>query len=88
MSCYLLKAKPADVLDYQFDWASELGNDTISTSDWSVDAGMTIDSESNNDNSATVWLSGGVSGSVYKAVNKITTANARTINRSLVIRVG
>ena len=88
MSCYLFKSKPSDVLDYKFDWASELGNDTISTSEWSVDAGMTIDSDSNNDNSATVWLSGGVSGSVYNAVNKITTANARTINRSLAIRVG
>ena len=88
MSCYLLKAKPSDVLDYKFDWTSELGNDTISSSEWSVDAGMTIDSDTHNDSIATVWLSGGVSGSVYKAVNKITTANARTISRSLAIRVG
>ena len=88
MSCYLFKAKSSDVLDYKFDWASELGNDTISSSEWSVDAGMTIDSDTHNDGSATVWLSGGVSGSVYNAVNKITTANARTINRSLAIRVG
>jgi len=86
MSCYLLK-KSGSVLDYKFDWSSFLGADTISTSIWSIDTGMVVDSDSNNDSTATAWLSGGDVGGVYTAVNIITTANGRTVHRALTIRV-
>jgi len=78
---------PDAVLDYQIDWTDWLAGDTISTSAWTVSAGLTKTSESNTPATARVWLSGGQAGSVYKATNRIVTAGGRTDDRTLEIRV-
>ena len=75
------------VLDYTIDWTLWLDSDTISTSVWSADSGITIDSSSSDTTSATVWLSGGTAGTVYMVTNRITTAAGRTDDRRLLIRV-
>lgn len=78
---------PDAVLDYGFDWTSWLDGDTISTSAWSADAGITVDSDSNNTTSTTVWLSGGTAGTTYEVTNQITTAAGRTDDRTIRIKV-
>jgi len=83
---------PASVLDYKFDWSVYLDTDsspaeTISTSQWSADAGITIDSDSKTDTDATVWLSGGVATREYEVTNKITTSVGRTVDRSFTVQV-
>ena len=79
----------ADVADYQINWATFLGSDTISTSTWTVpsESGLVIDSNSNTTTTATVWLSGGTAG-VYQIANRITTAGGRTYERSVSLTVG
>jgi hypothetical protein len=78
---------PAAVLDYGIDWADWLDGDTIASSAWTVDAGLTEDSDSRTATTTTVWLSGGTAGVEYKAVNQIVTAAGRTDERTLTIMV-
>jgi len=75
------------VLDYQIDWSTWLGTDTISTSTWAADTGLTVDSESETTTSATVWISGGTVDAVYKLINTIVTAGGRTKEQVIHIQV-
>ena len=77
----------SDVADYTVDWTQWLDGDTIATSDFSVSAGMTIESQSNNATSGTVVLSGGTAGNNYTVTHSITTAGSLEAQRSFVVRV-
>jgi hypothetical protein len=78
---------PNAVLDYQVNWSTWLGADTIQSSSWVVPAGITKTSESNTTTTATVWLSGGTAGQEYLVVNRIVTVGGRTEDRGLRIVV-
>jgi hypothetical protein len=78
---------PDAKLDYGFDWATWLGSDTISSSSWTVDAGLTQVSDTNDTTTTTVWLEGGTVGVSYKAVNRIVTVGGREEDRTLWIVV-
>jgi len=79
---------PAEVLDYLINWATWLDSDTISSSSWSADTGLTVDSDSNTTTSATVWLSGGVLGTTLVVTNTIITVAGRTRVASFKIIIG
>lgn len=85
-SAHFLKDSAA-VLDYGVDWSAWLGTDTIATSTWTVPTGLTVDSETETTTLATVWLSGGTTGTTYTLVNRITTAAGRQDERTLTITV-
>ena len=85
MSCFFPK-KSSAVLDYQHDWESRLGGDTISTSTWAVTGGLVVDSDSNTDTTATAVLSGGTKGTCT-AVNTIVTAGGKTHVETITIRI-
>lgn len=84
---------PADVLDYKVDWAGSspgpwlTEGDTIVTSTWTVPTGITKDSDSHDDGTATVWVSGGTAGTDYRLTNRIVTAGGRTAERTIRIQV-
>lgn len=81
---------PDEVLDYEIDWTKWLsGDDTISTSSWTVPSGITKDSDSITDDtkSTKIWLSGGTDGTDYDLLNEIVTANGRTAQRTITIGV-
>ncbi len=78
---------PDAVLDYIIDWSIWLDADTISTSTWSVPAGITEDSSSNTTTTATIWLSGGTAGASYDLINSIVTAAGRKDDRTIRIHV-
>lgn len=78
---------PNAELDYTVNWASYLGADTISSSDWTVPDGITNELEANTTTTATVWLSGGTVGTKYHLVNRIVTAGGRTDDRSVYVKV-
>ena len=78
---------PNAVLDYTLDWSDWLETDTIAASTWTVDAGLTKDSDSFTPTTTTVWLSGGTAGRVYEALNRIVTAGGRTADRVLIFRM-
>lgn len=79
---------PDAVLDYGFDWDPWLASgETISTSSWVADSGLTVDTSSATSTVATVWLSGGTAGQDYIVTNEIVTSASRTDNRSMLIKV-
>jgi hypothetical protein len=80
---------PDEVLDFVMDWADWLDEvgDTISSSSWSAPPGLTLDSYSHTDTTATAWLSGGTDGNSYSVRNTIETAGGRTAARSLLLGV-
>lgn len=81
---------PSAVLDYGFDWRAWLesaGNDTIDTSTWTVDTGLTVNASTVSGGVSVVWLSGGTVGVNYTVTNRIVTAGGRTDERSLTVLV-
>ncbi|GGM55608.1 hypothetical protein GCM10012275_28390 [Longimycelium tulufanense] len=82
---------PDEVLTYVFDWGEEYlaVDETITTSKMKVTgpAGINVDSETNDATTATVQLSGGVTGFTYRVSNKITTSNGITAERSISITI-
>lgn len=78
---------PEAILDYVVDWSDWLVGDTIATSTWVADSGITIDDDDNTTTTATVWLSGGTVGTVYEATNSIVTAAGREDDRTITVIV-
>jgi hypothetical protein len=82
------------VLDYQFDISpAVVGNDgdTIATLDVTIEPNypgdLALSSASVDGNIAVLWLRGGQAGIVYLITLVITTANGRTIHRSVLLPV-
>jgi len=79
---------PDEVLDYSIDWSDRLDtDDTVSTSTWIVPTGLTEDSDTFTSTVTTVWLSDGDLGKVYNVVNRIVTADARTMDQTVRLRI-
>lgn len=83
----IFEKDPDAILDYQINWAIWLSTDTIGTSTWTVPTGITKVTDTSTTTTATIWLSGGTADTDYRLVNKITTANGRTEERSIWIKV-
>lgn len=85
---YWIEKDPDAILDYPMDWSSWLETgETLVTSSWLVDNGLTKDSENNTTTASVVWLSGGVAGQTYLVTNRITTSLGRQEDRSFRIKV-
>jgi hypothetical protein len=78
---------PTEVLEYQHNFSLELGTDTVSTSTWTTDSGITKNSDSNTDTTSTIWISGGTLGQTYLVRVEITTVDGRTHNYSFYLRI-
>lgn len=78
---------PNGKVDYQVDWESWLNGDTISTSTWTVQSGITKVTDTKTDTTATIWLSGGSLGQRYIVTNHIVTAAGREEDQSLVVYI-
>ena len=84
----IFKKRAAAVLDYNVDWTDWLeSGDTIQTSVWTVEPGITQDSESETGQVATIWLSGGMAGRSYRVTNQIVTTAGRTNDQPMIIEV-
>lgn len=78
---------PDEVLSWTIDWTQWLKTDTISSSDWTVPAGLTKDSDTNTTTSTTITLSDGLHGVRYAVVNKVTTAAGLEKEKVIYIKV-
>lgn len=78
---------PDAKLPYTFNWADWLGDDTITSSTWSVPVGINKDSDTKTPLTTTVRLSGGTIGQTYEVTNHIVTAGGSEDDRTLLIRV-
>ena len=80
-----------DVKNYTVDWADETTDvsDTIASSTFEVTTGgLTIDSDTNTDTTATAVVSGGRHGVTYKIINKITTTSGGlTLEKSFTVKI-
>lgn len=84
--------RAAEVKDYGFDWSDRLlvngvAGDTISTSTWVVETGITKDSDTDTDTTTTIWLSGGTAGVEYTLTNRVVTTQGRTHERSFLVTI-
>lgn len=73
-----LQKDPNGTQDYVFNWAQKLDGDTISTSTFLLPDGLTSVSTANTTTTATIFVSGGTAGTIYRITNRITTAGLRT----------
>lgn len=84
---------PDSRLDWAINWAGDpdsdepgpwlVGDDTIATSQWLVPSGLNKVAEDMTTTVTTVWLTGGDLGKKYDVVNRITTTQGRTEDRTL-----
>lgn len=80
---------PDAILDYTWDWATWLGDDTIATSSVVVIApgGLVVDSSASSDTAVTAWFSGGTLGQSYSVRNRITTTAGRTNDATIYLSI-
>jgi hypothetical protein len=88
----LVLKDPGSALDYSVDWGLRyLTDDVLTESLWSVvpveSGGVTIDGSRFDNASATVNVSGGRPGKVYRLLNQVVTSQGRQDSRSIVVRV-
>ena len=90
MQCFRIAPKnPNSVVDVQISWASYLApGDYIVTSNWLGPGGIGLGSSTYTQNSASVRVSGGISGINYAITNVITTATGQTQVRRVEVEVG
>lgn len=88
MTTFDARKDPDATLDYIWDWTAWLAeNETISSVTWIVPDGITEDTTTNDDTTATIWLSGGTAQTTYPVTCRITTNQGRTDDRTKAIRV-
>lgn len=88
MDAFRIGKDPDAVLPYSIDWSDWLvSGDTIATSTWAAETGITVDSDSETTQVTTVVLSGGTVGETYRVRNRIVTANGYTDDRSIWVTV-
>ena len=78
---------PDEVLDYVINWAARLEEDTISSSVWTVPAGLTKTDEAFDGTTTTVWLAAGVLAANYEVHNRIVTSAGRTMDKTVKIKI-
>ena len=79
--------EPTSVTEYEIDWSVWLNGRTIVTSTWTVEAGITEDSESNTTTVASIVLSGGTWGESYIATNHIVASDSEEEENSITIKI-
>lgn len=73
---------PGSILDYGFLFEDWLKGDTITSSVWTLPAGLTEVSKSHDASTTAIVISGGVAGATYVINNTIITAGGLTDSRS------
>ena len=86
---------PDAVIDYVFDWNGPAPKgpwlstgDSVSSHTITVQSGLTLDSsEEYEDDAIRVWLSGGTAGEEYTVACRVVTAQGRTDERTITVKV-
>ena len=81
---------PDETKDYRWDWTAEMTAtaDAINASEWLVPDGVTKQSDTHDDTTTTIWLTGAdPTLTSITVTNRITTAGGRTLDKTAVIAV-
>lgn len=80
---------PDATLDYSVIWTDWLAEgDSIVNAAAIADDGITLGADALNGSVHTIWLSGGTPGLRYRVTSRVTSAQGRTDDRSIIIVVG
>ncbi len=86
-----IEKDPDALLDYGFDWSGWLvPGDSVSSASWAVtgsDNAVTLADPDVSGSKCTVWASGGTVGRTYVLRCRVVTANGRTDDRSMTLRI-
>lgn len=77
---------PDEVLDYGWNWATWLNGDTIATSTFTAEAGITVTSPDHDDTTSSALFSGITAGKRKRVDELITTAGGKTASRSFFLK--
>ena len=79
---------PDEVLDYQVDWSARLASgDSVQSSTWTLDSGLSQNSASIASPKTTIWLSGGTAGKTATIVNRVVTTQGRTMEETIALPI-
>jgi hypothetical protein len=83
-----LTKDPDDILNVQLDWSEWLASaETISTSTWIPESGITVPVSSTTTTITTGRVVGGTLGTTYKLVNRITTNQSEQKDQTILIEI-
>ena len=87
--CMTFPKDPQATTDYSVDWTAPLtaAADTIKTSSWTTDPGVSIAKSTYQGYVVTAFVSGGTIGSSYSITNTITTPAGRTLAQNFIVKV-
>lgn len=89
---------PDEVLDYAIDWSERIAtDDEITSSTWTIlpvtASPLTKASDTFDETSTTIWLSGGLlavapaAATKYTLTNRVVTDDGRTMDQSVTLRI-
>lgn len=85
---FYIEKDPDASLDYTLDWSAWLGEgDSLATSTFDVEDGLTMGETNRLGPLATVWLSGGALGATYRVTNRVTSNVGRADERTFRVRI-
>jgi len=87
---HVIAKNSADDIDYTIDWSDDLATgESITTSTWTADAGITLSDDTDTATTSTTFISGGTAGVKYKVNCVIVTDNnpTRTLKKTLIVPV-
>jgi hypothetical protein len=70
-----------------FDWSDRLDDETISTSSWTIDAGLSYGTPTFDDTSTEIEITGGTVNTTYQCQNLITSSGGAKYQRSFKVIV-
>ena len=73
------------VLNIGLDWVDWLETDTITLSEWTADAELTLSRKQNTTTTTSCYVSGGILNKTYQITNKITTLDGKVDTRYVTI---
>lgn len=84
-----IEKTPNGVANIGFNYSAWLTpqSDTILSSTWTADTGITLGAAGFTTTATTTWVSGGTAGVAYTLTNKITTVGGRVEERSFTIYI-
>ena len=73
------------VLNIGLNWADWLETDTITLSEWTADAELTLSRKQTTTTTTSCYVSGGILNKTYQITNKITTLDGKIDTRYVTI---
>ena len=76
-----------EAIAYTMNWAGDLNSSTLAAVTWTIPSALTNESQSNTTTTATVRLSGGTAGQVYKVECSVTSATGEDMQAHFLLAI-